>query len=112
MDLHIPENIFALFHFDCTKTICVISVTVASLAPKQLHDYTCTIAPVQYNGYNPEEYAGIILYITSCNQYRLVDITQPANKRQHYIVTSLLIGWAHTQNDSWVNRPATNTAKQ
>ena len=24
-----------------------------------------------------------------------------ANGRQHYIVTSSLIGWAHTQNDNW-----------
>ena len=25
----------------------------------------------------------------------------PANERQHYIVTSSLTGWAHTQNDAW-----------
>ena len=25
----------------------------------------------------------------------------PANERQRYIVTSSLIGWAHTQNDHW-----------
>ena len=24
-----------------------------------------------------------------------------ANERQHYIVMESLIGWAHTQNDSW-----------
>ena len=26
---------------------------------------------------------------------------RPANERQHYNVTSSLIGWAHTQNDPW-----------
>ena len=26
---------------------------------------------------------------------------RPTNKRRRYIVTSSLIGWVHTQNDSW-----------
>ena len=26
---------------------------------------------------------------------------RPANERRHYIVTSSLIGWVHTQNDPW-----------
>ena len=34
---------------------------------------------------------GIILWI------------RPVNERRRYIVTSSLIGWAHTQNDPWVS---------
>ena len=29
---------------------------------------------------------------------------QPANERQHYNVTSSLIGWAHSQNDPWTSQ--------
>ena len=35
------------------------------------------------------QHAGIILYML------------PANERRRYIVTSSVIGWAHTQNDPW-----------
>ena len=28
---------------------------------------------------------------------------RPMTRRQHYIVTSSLIGWAHSQNDPWLN---------
>ena len=37
------------------------------------------------------QYSGIILCMC------------PANKRRRYIVTSALIGWAHTQNDPWAH---------
>ena len=29
--------------------------------------------------------------------------TRPANERWRYIVTSSLIGWAHSQNDPWIS---------
>ena len=37
-------------------------------------------------------------------QYKMAGINLcmcPANERRRYIVTSSLIGWAHTQNDPW-----------
>ena len=34
----------------------------------------------------------------------IYDRMRPANKRRHYIVTSPLIGLAHTQNDPWIGR--------
>ena len=39
--------------------------------------------------------------VGDCSAAGIVLCMHPANERRRYIVTSSLIGWAHTQNDPW-----------
>ena len=50
-----------------------------------------TSSPLYGNRDVGQQWAGFILCM------------RPANERRRYIVTSSLIGWAHTQNDPWVD---------
>ena len=48
----------------------------------------------------PRSYCSMVHYDSIA---QVIFCVCPANERWHYIVTSYLIGWVHTQNGSWLH---------
>ena len=81
-------------HFSVCASICMCGPQITTLKLTLFHypvifnaviGHTFGMGPIDYVQTPP---SGIILFM------------RPANERRRYIVTSLLIGWVHTQNDS------------
>ena len=59
---------------------------------------------MNYTEYSEINSKYLCLYnITACNRYTgIILCMRPASERRRYNVTSSLIGWAHSQNDPWI----------
>ena len=60
---------------------------------------TAALYPTLYNG--RMEFSNMVLNIVTRNIPGTIPSLGSANERRRYVVTSSLIGWAHTQNDFW-----------